>query len=276
MTATRVLLLHELREAMRNRWLLGYGAIFAALALGLSLIGLRLAGGVGLEGYGRTTASLLNLCLSLVPLIALLLGSVGFSADRETGVLELFLAQPVGRGQLLAGRFLGALSAIGLATLLGFGIAGLLIGLATGAGGGLQYLAFLGIALALAGVYLSIGTAIAVVVRNRIQGIAAALGVWFASVVLFDLVLIAAGATVGAGAQTLAAAVLFNPVEVARILALLLLDPTLDVMGPVGGFLVARLGSAGAAVLLLASLAAWTVGPLVLALALFETRDPLA
>lgn len=275
MTATRVLLLHELREAMRNRWLLGYGAIFAALALGLSLIGLRLAGGVGLEGYGRTTASLLNLCLSLVPLIALLLGSVGFSGDRETGVLELFLAQPVGRGQLLAGRFLGALSAIGLATLLGFGIAGSLIGLATGAGGGLQYLAFLGIALALAGVYLSIGTAIAVVVPNRIQGVAAALGVWFASVVLFDLVLIAAGATVGAGAQTLAAAVLLNPVEVARILALLLLDPTLDVLGPVGGFLVARLGSAGAAGLLLASLAAWTVGPLVLALALFETRDPL-
>lgn len=276
MTATRVLLLHELREAMRNRWLLGYGAIFAALALGLSLIGLRLAGGVGLEGYGRTTASLLNLCLSLVPLIALLLGSVGFSGDRETGLLELFLAQPVGRGQLLAGRFLGALSAIGLATLLGFGIAGFLIGLATGARGGLQYLAFLGIALALAGVYLSIGTAIAVVVRNRIQGIAAALGVWFASVVLFDLVLIAAGATVGASAQTLAAAVLFNPVEVARILALLLLDPTLEVLGPVGGFLVARLGSAGAAGLLLAALAAWTVGPLVLALALFEARDPLA
>jgi Cu-processing system permease protein len=276
MTATRVLLLHELREAMRNRWLLGYGAVFAALALGLSLIGLRLAGGVGLEGYGRTTASLLNLCLSLVPLIALLLGSVGFSGDRETGLLELFLAQPVGRGQLLAGRFLGALSAIGLATLLGFGIAGLLIGLATGARGGLQYLAFLGIALALAGVYLSIGTAIAVVVRNRIQGVAAALGVWFASVVLFDLVLIAAGATIGASAQTLAAAILLNPVEVARILALLLLDPTLDVLGPVGGFLAARLGTAGAAGLLLAALAAWTVGPLLVALALFETRDPLA
>src|SRR3972149_3458980 len=202
MTATRVLLLHELREAMRNRWLLGYGAIFAALAMGLSLIGLRLAGGGGLEGYGRTTASLLNLCLSLVPLIALLLGSGGFSGDRETGLLELFLAQPVGRGQLLVGRFLGALSAIGLATLLGFGIAGFLIGLATGARGGLQYLAFLGIALALAGVYLSIGTAIAVAVRNRIQGVAAALGVWFASVVLFDLVLIAAGAPVGARAPT--------------------------------------------------------------------------
>lgn len=275
MTAAGVLLLHELREALRNRWLLGYAAIFAALALGLSLIGLRLAGGIGLEGYGRTTASLLNLCLSLVPLVALLLGSVGFSGDRETGLLEVFLAQPVGRGHLLAGRFLGALAAIGLATLLGFGIAGFLIGLATGAAGGVQYLAFLGIALALAAVYLSIGTAIAVVVRNRIQGIAAALSVWFAGVVLFDLTLIAAGATFGASAQALAAAVLLNPVQVARILALLLLDPSLEVLGPMGGFLVARFGTPGAAGLLIAALAAWTAGPLVLALSFFEARDPL-
>jgi Cu-processing system permease protein len=77
-TAIRVLLRHELREAMRNRWLLAYGAVFAVLALGLSLLGLRMGGAVGLDGYGRTTASLLNLCLSLVPLIALLLGRPGF------------------------------------------------------------------------------------------------------------------------------------------------------------------------------------------------------
>lgn len=275
MTSIRVLIGRELGEAIRNRWLLGYGIIFAVLALGLSVIGLHTVGAVGLEGYGRTTASLLNLCLGLVPLIALLLGSVGLSGDREAGVLELFLAQPLGRTELLLGRFVGALAAIGLATLLGFGLAGLLIGLATGAGGGLQYLAFLGIALMLASVYLSIGTAIAVAARSRMQGTAASLAIWFASVVVFDLVLIAAGAMAGAGAQVLAAAVLLNPVEIARILALLLLDPSLEVLGPIGGFLVTRLGGPGTAALLLGALTAWLVAPLALGLALFESRDPL-
>jgi Cu-processing system permease protein len=276
MMAMRGLVLHELQEALRNRWLVGYGAVFAILAVGLALVGPQLTGGIGLEGYGRTTASLINLCLSLVPLVALLLGSAGIAGDRETGLLEMFLALPLGRGQLLASRFVGAFLAVGLATLLGFGVAGFLIGLATGTGGGLQYLGFLGISLVLAAVFLAIGCAITVTVRNRIQAIAAAIGVWFATVVLWDLVLIAAGAAIGASAQVLAAALLSNPVEISRILALLLLDPTLEVLGPVGGVLVARLGTAGAGGLLLAALAAWTIGPLVLALLLFETRDPLS
>ena len=275
MNPTRVLIGYELGEAMRNRWLLAYGAIFAVLALGLSLIGLSTIGGAGLEGYGRTTASLINLCLSLVPLVALLLGSAGVGADRESGMLELFLAQPVSRGELLMGRFVGALAAIGLATVLGFGVAGLLIGLATGAGGGLQYLAFLGIALALAAVYLAIGIAISVGTRSRMRGTAVALAAWFASVVFFDLILIGAGAIAGAGVRALAAALLLNPVEIARLLALLLLDPSLEVLGPVGGFLVAQFGSGGATGMLIGALVVWTVAPLAVALALFENRDPV-
>lgn len=275
MTPVGVLIRYELGEAMRNRWLLAYGGILAVLALGLSLIGLSTVGAVGLEGYGRTTASLINLCLSLVPLVALLLGSAGISGDRESGALELLLAQPVGRGELLFGRFTGALAAIGLATVLGFGLAGVLIGLATGTGGGLQYLAFLGIALALAAVYLAIGIAISVVARSRTRGTAAALAVWFASVVFFDLILIGAGALAGAGVRVLAAALLVNPVEIARLLALLLLDPSLEILGPVGGFLVGRFGSGGATGLLLGALAVWTIAPLGVALTLFEGRDPV-
>jgi len=272
-SAARVLVRYELGEALRNRWLVAYGAIFALLAVGVSLIGLNAVGAVGLEGYGRTTASLINLMLSLVPLAALLLGSAGVSGDRETGVLELLLAQPVRRSELLLGRFVGGLVAIGLATVLGFGFAGTLIGLAAGAAGGLQYVAFLGIAIGLAAAYLAIGTAISVSARSRMRATAAALAVWFASVIFYDLVLIGAGALTGSGARVLAAALLLNPVEVARVLALLLLDPSLEILGPVGGYMVARLGAPGATWLLLGSLVAWVVGPLVIALAVFEGRD---
>jgi Cu-processing system permease protein len=275
-SAVRVLIRHELTEALRNRWLQAYAGLFAVLALGVSLIGLSAVGAVGLEGYGRTTASLINLMLSLVPLAALLLGSAGLTGDREGGLLEMFLAQPLARGELILGRYAGALLAIGLATVLGFGLAGTLIGLAAGPSGGLQYLAFLGIAVALAAAYLAIGVAIAAGARSRTRATAAALAVWFASVVFYDLVLIGAGALAGAGARVLAAALLLNPVEIARVLALLLLDPSLEVMGPVGGYVVARLGASGATGLLLASLAAWIAGPFAVALAVFETRDVVA
>jgi Cu-processing system permease protein len=272
-TAARALIAHELGEALRSRWLLAYAALFAGVALGLSLVGLRGVGAVGLEGYGRTTASLINLCLLLVPLVALLLGSSGVAADRESGVLELLLAQPVGRGELLMSRFAGALTAIAAATLLGFGIAGVLIGLATGAAGGLRYLTFVGIALALAAVYLALGLAISVAARTRTRATAAALAVWFGSVVVFDLLLIGAGAFALAGVRGLTAGLLLNPVEIARLLALLALDPTLEVLGPVGGFLVARLGPAGVTGLLLGALGVWLLGPLAVAAALFEGGD---
>ncbi len=275
MNAMPVLIRYELSEAIRNRWLVGYGAVFAVLALGLSLIGLSTIGAVGLEGYGRTTASLINLCLSLVPLVALLLGSAGISGDRESGALELFLAQPVGRSELLLGRFVGSLAAIGLATLIGFGVAGVLIGLASGAGGGLQYLAFLGIALALAAVYLAIGIVVSVATRSRIRATAVALVVWFASVVFYDLALIGAGAIAGAGTRLLAGALLLNPVDIARLLALLLLDSSLEMLGPIGGLLVTRFGSGGATGLLIGALAVWVAVPILISTALFENRDPV-
>jgi Cu-processing system permease protein len=272
-TAARALIAHELGEALRSRWLLAYAVLFAGLALGLSLVGLRSVGAVGLEGYGRTTASLINLCLLLVPLVALLLGSGSVAADRESGVLEMLAAQPVSPGELLLYRFAGALAAIAAATSLGFGIAGVLIGLATGAAGGLRYLAFVGIALALAAVYLALGLAVSVAARSRTRAMAAALALWFVSVVAFDLLLIGAGAFALAGVRGLAAALLLNPVEIARLLALLVLDPTLDVLGPVGGFLVTRLGATGLSALLLGALAVWFVGPLVVATTVFAGTD---
>jgi len=274
MNAILVMTRYELNEAIRNRWLLAYGALFAVLALGLSLIGLSTIGAVGLEGYGRTTASLINLCLLLVPLVALLVGSAGISGDRESGALELFLAQPVERSELLIGRFVGSLAAIGLATLTGFGLAGVLVGLATGASGGLQYLAFLGIALALAAVYLAIGIAISVASRSRIRATAVALVVWFTSVVFFDLMLIGAGAVAGAGTRLLAALLLLNPVDIARLLALLLLDSSLEMLGPVGGFLTAQFGSGGTTGLLIGALVLWIIAPVLIAVSLFDGRDP--
>lgn len=39
---------------------------------------------------------------------SLVLGSAGISGDRESDALELFLAQPIDRAELLVGRFSGS------------------------------------------------------------------------------------------------------------------------------------------------------------------------
>ncbi|MEK7873458.1 MAG: hypothetical protein AAB502_06340, partial [Chloroflexota bacterium] len=62
-----VLARKEFRDALRNRWFLFYAAVFTILALGLSYLALSGAGMGGLAGFGRTSASLINLVLLIVP-----------------------------------------------------------------------------------------------------------------------------------------------------------------------------------------------------------------
>ena len=61
-----ILLLGELRDAWRNRWFLLYSAVFAALALAMSWIGLAGVSGGGFTSLGRTAASLISLVTLIV------------------------------------------------------------------------------------------------------------------------------------------------------------------------------------------------------------------
>ena len=84
-------------------------------------------GNIGVSGFGRTAASLLNLVMVVVPLMALLIGAMSVAGEREQGTLQMLLAQPVVLEEVLFGKFLG-LSAALLATILaGFGLSALVI-----------------------------------------------------------------------------------------------------------------------------------------------------
>ena len=74
-----------------------------------------------------TVASLTSLATFLMPLIALLLAYDAIVGEEEGGTLLLLLTYPLGRGQLLLGKFLGHGLILALATLIGFGSAALAI-----------------------------------------------------------------------------------------------------------------------------------------------------
>lgn len=95
----------ELMEAIRSRWVVLSGALFAGLALLLSLVGVRSAGIAGMSGFSKTAIGLLNLVLFLVPLLALLLSINSLSAEREAGQLEVLLAQPIARSSIVLAKF---------------------------------------------------------------------------------------------------------------------------------------------------------------------------
>lgn len=263
----------QLREALQSWWVGLYAVTFGVLALALAVMGSRGAGNLGFEGFSCTSASLLNACLLLAPLVALALGASAVSGERERGTLQGLLAQPVARWEFLAGIFLGLLAAIALATALGFGVAGVVIGLLSPVIDPTRYALLLVLVVALAGVMLALGVLISVVAGSRTRALSAAVAAWFVLVLFFDLGVIGVTLTGVLGNRGLVAALLLNPVDVARVLAVLRLEPNLDVLGPAGAYLADSLGAGGASALLALALAAWLAAPLAGAVWVFRRQD---
>ncbi|HYL97598.1 MAG TPA: ABC transporter permease subunit, partial [Blastocatellia bacterium] len=120
----------ELIINIRNKWTVIFAGVFGVLVLAISYFGLATAGSIGFQGFARTSASLLNLVLYLVPLVSLIMGTLSFTSEKTTG--EMLFAQPVSRSDILAGKIAGLFASIFTATLIGFGLAGIVISVKAG------------------------------------------------------------------------------------------------------------------------------------------------
>jgi hypothetical protein len=69
----------------------------------------------------------------------------------------------------------------------------------------------------------------------------------------------------GLSPEWLVAALGLNPIDAARVMGVLALEPDLYLLGPAGAFLTERLGTAGAAALLSCAVAAWITLPVAAA-----------
>ena len=263
----------ETRISVRNRWTLLFAAVFGVLALAISYFGLVTEGYAGFQGFERTSASLLSLVLYLVPLVALTMATLGLTPDR--GAAELLFSQPVDRVEILLGKVLGMFGSMLTATLFGFGIAGAVIAFEAGTEGLLRFLAFTGIALLLTLAFLSIGSLLAVFGATRTRAFGLALFVWFFLVLFYDLLVIGAGFLLKEKAANMLIffSLFGNPVDAARVAGLISFGDA-TVFGAAGAALLKFLGGRIACqIVLLCTLAAWTVAPIVTASRVLRKRD---
>ncbi len=270
--AVWVIAQRELVDAMRSKLIWIFAGIFALLAMGLSYFGLVGAGYAEVTGFARTTASLLNLVLILLPLIALFLGTSSLTSER--GALELLLSQPVTRSEVMTGKFLGLSLTLIASTLVGFGAAGILIALRAGSSDFGRYLVLLGLSCALEIAFLSLAMLIAVLTQSRVRALGAAVAVWFTTVILYDLLIVGGAVLIGAKqlSVTLVLFLLLNPVDLVRVLGIITLD-SVTAFGATGASLMRMFGSVGAPLVLLVALVAWMLLPILGALRIFRRAD---
>ena len=145
------------------------------------------AGIAGFAGFGRTAASLINLVLLIVPLMALTVGAQSLAGEQEHGTLAYLLAQPVTRLEVFVGKYLGLLLSLLASLTLGFGISGLVMALNGGAGSPMAYVRLVGQTFLLSLTMLSVGFLISALTRRAGVAIGIGLFLWLAFVFLGDL-----------------------------------------------------------------------------------------
>jgi Cu-processing system permease protein len=253
----------ELLLAVRSRWTQVFAAVFALLALGVSGSGYILSGGRGFQDFARTSASLVQLVVLVVPLAALLMGVLSLAPER--GTAELLFAQPISRREILIGKLLGLFAALALAEFVGFGLAGLVVFSSSGEEGGAGYALLVLGALALTAAFLAIAALIAAgaVGRKRVRALAVALVVWFVAVILLDLTALGVASLLPstAASRLLIVSVVANPAGAVRTGALLGIEGTAAFGSASLALLRFTGGPARAAALLALSMLAWVVLP---------------
>src|SRR5580765_2985575 len=252
----------ELTAAVRLRWIRLLTVAFALLAAAAAYSAGAANEVSGAEGFARTTMALVPVVLILVPLAALILGVSGQAA--ESGGEPFLFGQPVARATVVIGRWLGESAALGGALIVGLGVGGFVVVLGSGAEGLPRFMFFVGAAVVLAVIFLSIAAAIASATDKRVVALGAGTFVWCFFVLLYDgaALSLAGWLTGSVGGRVLFGSVFGNPADLIRVVALSVAG-TPNVLGAAGEAWVRFLGgSIGATTAAATALVAWIVLPL--------------
>lgn len=264
----------EVREGLRNRWVLATTLLLAALSLTLSFLGSAPTGNVGVNQLDVVIVSLSSLTIFLVPLIALLLSHDAIVGEMERGTMLLMLSYPVSRNQVILGKFVGHLAILAFATLFGYGAAAAALA-ATGTeidpASWSSFVTMLCSSVLLGAVFIAIGYLVSASVRERSTAGGVAIGIWLFFVLIYDMALL--GTLVASGGHALPnglldALLLLNPTDAYRMLNLG--SGEASALSGLGG--VAEHTGLNATVLV-GALFGWIVLPLSLAAASFSRKE---
>lgn len=262
----------ELKDGLRNRWLIAITLIFAVMASGLSWFGSASVGSIGFSSVANTIVSLSSLNVFLLPLIALLLSYHAIVGEDEDGTLILLLTYPITKAELLIGKLIGQTSILAIATIVGFGSASLSIVLFADNVNTSELFSAFGLfilsAILLGMVFISLSYVISSWVSEKSKAAGLALIIWFFFVLIYDMGLL--GLLVATEGQVHAELfpylLLLNPTDIFRLINLV----TFETNGT--GLLSITANQSFTITGLLTSMILWIILPLMLAYYRFQRR----
>lgn len=248
---------HVIADIIRNRIVLFYTLIL--LLASLSVFSLEDTSSKGL-------LSMLNIILMIVPLVCLIFSTIYMYNSSE--FIELLLSQPLQRKAIWWSLFIGLITALGLAFLIGAGVVILLF-----------EPSFLGLMLVICGLLLTfIFTAIAllaaVLTKDKAKGIGLSIILWLFYAIIFDgIVLFMLFQWADYPIEKFMILIsMLNPIDLARILILMQMDVS-ALMGYTGAIFKDFFGTSGGIFISFITLILWVLIPFMCSLRYFNKKD---
>ena len=257
------ILKYQWKDLLRGKWIVGYSLIYFFVTDAMIRFG---------SAGPKAMLSISNLMLLLIPLVGLIYGALYLYQSRE--FVELLLAQPIHRKNLFWGLFGGLVVPLSLAFAMGTAIPLFYHGLFfSEAALSIFLLILLGISLTI--LFTGLGFWLGLkFFDDRIKGLGFALVLWLFLGVLYDGLVLLVVFLLGDYPleKPMLAMVLFNPVDLARIMVLLQFEIS-TLMGYTGAVFnrffgsIAGIGVAGICLMM------WMVLPVLNGLKLFKKQD---
>lgn len=263
----------EMLILRRNWWLVMATGIMVLFALALTFAGSAPTGTLGVDMLTVSVSSMTTLAVYLAPLLALMMAFDSIAGERDRGTLALLLTYPAGRGEILMGKFLAHVAALGIATLIGLGTAGVVAAFFGGAGAEsvVALLRLIATATLLGAVFVVLGYALSAWAKSPAAAAGLAAGLWLVFVVLFDLALLGAVVMDGGGFFTQKIfpwIMVANPADAFRVWNIAASDGVAMVSGMAGAAKVLPVWAAPLSLML------WPLLGFALARAVFARVEP--
>ncbi|MFB5652102.1 ABC transporter permease [Leptospira wolffii] len=257
------ILLFEIRENIRNKWIFVFSGF---LAISVSILNY-----FGNENGIRLITSLMNVVLLIVPLFAITFAGLSFLDSLPFA--EVLLSKSVTRSGYFWGKYLGICASLSLSLVVGIGIPGFL-SFYTDLGFVLLFLELIVFGIILVMIFVALAFLLGSFFKKGELILSGALLIWLYFFILFDSFVFVLSLYLGEYPVEIPVlfVVLLNPIDLIRI-ALVLQTKTSVLLGFSGAFLLKTLGTIPVLFLSLTVLAAWIVVPFTISYRRFLNRN---
>jgi Cu-processing system permease protein len=178
----------EMMNNIRNLWIVGITIIFAVLTIAMSAVGSYFT--EGWQDLEVTVTLMMSIVQLLVPIIALMLGYAAVVGEIEKGSMNVLISLPVNRLEIIIGKFLGLASVLTFSILVGFGLAGIVIGLMVPDVNYFDYFIFICATVLVGLVYLNVAMFFSTIFKQRSTALGGAIILWFFFNMILPIILI--------------------------------------------------------------------------------------